>query len=68
MVTRSPTGNVKVLKEQYDLLKDALNDYYAGNEIRAIDVAVRIRILVHQTESSHAFLATIDPNYRSLDI
>ena len=68
MVIRSPAGNAKVLKEQYDLLKYALNDYYAGVEAKAIEIAVRVRTLVHQSETSHAFLATIDPNYRTLDI
>jgi hypothetical protein len=68
MLTRSAAGNAKVLKEQYTLLKDALNDYYDGVEAKAIDVAVRIRVLVHETDKSHAFLATIDPNYRALDI
>lgn len=68
MITRSPAGNAKALKEQYELLKNALNDYYAGVEVRAIDVAVRIRALVHDTKDSHAFLATMDPNYRTLDI
>lgn len=68
MVTRSPAGNAKLLKDQYDLLKDALNDFYAGVDARAIDVAVRIRTLVHDSDKSAAFLATIDPNYRALDI
>jgi hypothetical protein len=68
MVTRSPAGNAKLLKDQYDLLKDALDDYYAGIDAKAIEIAVRIRTLVHDTEKSHAFLSTIDPNYRTLDI
>jgi hypothetical protein len=68
MVTRSAAGNAKILKEQYELLKDALNDYYAGAEVKAIEIAVHIRTLVHQTDSSHAFLATMVPNYRKLDI
>jgi hypothetical protein len=49
-------------------LKDSVNDYYAGVEARAIDVAVRIRTLVHDTDKSHAFLGTIDPNFQKLDI
>jgi hypothetical protein len=68
MVTRTPAGNAKLFKEQYCLLKSAVNDYFEGIEARAIDVAVRIRTLVHNTASSHAFLATIDPNYNKLDI
>jgi hypothetical protein len=68
MVTRTPAGNAKLFKEQYGLLKAAVNDHFDGIEARAIDVAVRIRTLVHDTGSSHAFLATIDPNYEKLDI
>jgi hypothetical protein len=68
MVTRTPAGNAKLFKEQYGLLKSAVNDYFEGIEARASDVAVRIRILVHNTSSSHAFLATIDPQYKKLDI
>src|SRR5215469_1578776 len=68
MVTRSPSGNARLLKDQYVLLKDSVEDFYAGVEARAIEIAVRIRTLVHETDKSHAFLATIDPNYRSRDI
>jgi hypothetical protein len=68
MVTRSPAGNVKVFREQHGLLKDAIDDYYSGIEARAIDTAVRIRALVHNTDASRAFLATLDPSYHDLDI
>jgi hypothetical protein len=68
MVTRSPAGNAKLLKDQHALLKDSIDDFYAGVEVKAIEIAVRIRTLVHNTSSSHAFLATIDANYRNLDI
>jgi hypothetical protein len=68
MVTRTPAGNAKVLKEQYELLKDAVNGYFAGTEIKAIVAAVHIRTLVHNTDRSDAFLATIDPNFKKLDI
>ena|SRR5271154_5938138 len=68
MVTRSQAGNAKLLKDQSALLKDSVDDFYVGIEAKAIEIAVRIRTLVHNTSSSHAFLATIDPNYRNLDI
>jgi hypothetical protein len=68
MVTRTSAGNAKVLKEQYELLKDAVNGYFAGTEIKAIVAAVHIRTLVHDTDRSDAFLATIDPNFKKLDI
>lgn len=68
MVRRNQTGNAQLLKDQYDLLKHSIDDFYRGIDAKAIDIAVRIRTLVHDTSSSHAFLATFDPNYRSLDI
>jgi hypothetical protein len=68
MVIRNPAGNAKLLKDQHDLLKDSVNDFFAGVEAKAIEIAVRIRTLVHETSSSHAFLATIDSNYRNRDI
>ena len=68
MVTRTPAGNAKVLKEQYELLKDAVNGYFAGAEIKAIVAAVHIRTLVHDTDKGDAFLATIDPNFNKLAI
>jgi len=49
-------------------LKDAVNGYFAGTEIKAIVAAVHIRTLVHDTDRSDAFLATIDPNFKKLDI
>jgi hypothetical protein len=54
MVTRSPASNANIIKEQYDLLKDALNDYYAGIEAKAVIIAVHVRTLVHQSDTSHA--------------
>jgi hypothetical protein len=68
VVLRNLTGNAKLLRDQYDLLKHSIDDFYDGMDVKAIDIAVRIRTLVHDTSSSHAFLATFDPNYRSLDI
>jgi hypothetical protein len=68
MVTRSPAGNAKLFREQYELLRGAVSGYYEGIEAKAIDVAVRIRALVHETDASHAFLAAIEPNYQNLDI
>jgi hypothetical protein len=54
MVTRSPASNAKIIEEPYDLLKDALNAYYAGMEAKAVIIAVRVRTLVHQSDTSHA--------------
>lgn len=68
MISRSQAGNLQLLKDQYVLLKGSVDEFYAGVNANAIEIAVRIRTLVHNTSSSHAFLATIDPNYRNLNI
>lgn len=63
MVTRSQTGYTRLLKDQYELLRDAVSDFYAGNEARANDVAVRIRVLVHNTQTSKALLSYVAQDY-----
>jgi hypothetical protein len=68
MVTRNPANNPRLLKEQYELLKDSVAEFYAGKEIKALDVAVRIRTLVHDTDKSQALLSLLAANYRELDI
>jgi hypothetical protein len=66
MVQRTPTGYLNLFKEQYDLLRAGIEDYYAGKEARAVDISVRIRTLVHSTASSTPYLSFIDPNFLDL--
>ena len=68
MVKRTPVGYLNLLKDQYALLKDAVEDFYAGKEVRAIDISVRIRTLVHGTASSTPYLSFIDPDFLDLMI
>lgn len=68
MVARSQAGYVKALKEQYELLKDAVSAFYAGNEARANDVAVRIRVLVYNSKTSKALLSYLAPDYLKMPI
>lgn len=68
MVQRTPAGYLNLLKEQYSLLRDAVEDFYAGKEVRAIDISVRIRTLVHGTTSSTPYLAFIDSDFLDLMI
>jgi hypothetical protein len=67
-VTRSASGYAQLLKDQYTLLKDSVDDFYAGHEVKANDAAVRIRTLVHNTPRSTALLPLIAPNYMELSI
>jgi hypothetical protein len=59
---------LNLLKDQYGLLKDAVDGFYAGNEAKANDVAVRIRTLVHNTDQSKALLSRVATNYKDLPI
>jgi hypothetical protein len=66
MVVRNQAEYIKLLKDQYDLLKDAVSDFYAGKEARANDVAVRIRVLVHNTQTSKALLSYLTADYMKM--
>jgi hypothetical protein len=68
MVRRTAVGYLNLLREQYALLGDAVEDFYAGKEVRAIDISVRIRTLVHGTSSSTPYLSFIDPDFWDLMI
>jgi hypothetical protein len=68
MVTRTPSGYLQLLQDQYVLLKDSVAGFYAGTAAKANDVAVRIRTLVHSTDKSRALLSFVAPNYLELDI
>jgi hypothetical protein len=68
MVQRTQVGYLNLLKEQYALLRDAVEDFYAGKEVRAVDISVRIRTLVHGTASSTPYLSFIDPDFLDLMI
>jgi hypothetical protein len=68
MVERTPAGYLTMLKEQYALLKRAVDDFYAGNEVRAVELSVRIRTLVHASERSTSLLVFLNPDYLNLTI
>lgn len=65
-VSRHPGGYLRLLKDQYELLKDAVDDFYEGKEARANDAAIRIRTLVHNTAQSTAMLSLVAANYMDL--
>jgi hypothetical protein len=68
MVRRSDAGKTQLFKDQYSLLKSGIERFYQGDEVIAVDIAVRIRTLVHDTGASRAFLGTLNLNYRDLNI
>jgi len=69
IVSRNQIGYLRLLKDQYVLLKDAVDGFYAGNEAKANDASIRIRTLVHNTDrGSTALLSFVAANYMELPI
>jgi hypothetical protein len=67
-IFRSPTSYLGLLRDQYVLLKDAVDGFYEGNEAKANDVAIRIRVLVHNTKQSTALLSLVTEDFMKLSI
>lgn len=73
-VRRSETGYVRLLTDQYALLTDSVNGFYTGGSARAIEIATRIRTLVHESDArpggapSRSLLSFIDADYWKLPI
>lgn len=47
------------LRDQRELLRNAAERYDAGSEVEAKNIAVRLRVLLHDTKSSHSLLAQL---------
>ena len=62
------SDNQQKLAEQLGFLKSSLEAYKNGTEAEALRIATTIRVLVHDTDRSTAFLKQIDPNYLDLTI
>ena len=74
MVTRTREGYSQLLRDSYALLKDSVESFYTGNYARAIEIAVRLRVLVHQSDArpgqtpGRPLLSFVDPGYLKLSI
>jgi hypothetical protein len=74
MVSRTPDGYSQLLRDNYALLKDSVEGFYAGSYAKALEIAVRLRTLVHQSDArpgqtpSRPLLDFIDPQYLKLSI
>ena len=74
MVTRTQEGYSQLLMDNYGLLKDSVEGFYGGNYAKALEIAVRLRTLVHQADArpgqtpSRPLLDFIDPGYLKLSI
>jgi hypothetical protein len=68
MATRDPANDKKLLQDQYARLKDALDGFYSGKEVQALNVAITLRVLVHETSNSDSLLSRLHQDYWDLSI
>src|SRR6266576_332435 len=68
MATRHPDNDKNLLRAQYARLKDALDGFYSGKEVQALNVAITLRVLVHETSNGKSLLSRLDTNYWDLTI
>ncbi|HKN72743.1 MAG TPA: hypothetical protein VJX30_17045 [Terriglobales bacterium] len=68
MITRDPANDKKLLQDQYVRLKDALEGFYSGKEVQALNIAITLRVLVHETSSSGSLLSRLHQDYWDLPI
>jgi hypothetical protein len=58
-IPRDHAGLLRSLGEQRELLRNACDRYDAGSEVEAKNIAVRIRVLLHDTGRSHSLLGQL---------
>jgi hypothetical protein len=63
-VPRKYPNLIRALKDQRELLRNAAERYDAGSEVEAKNIAVRLRVLLHDTRRSHSLLAQLDVKER----
>ena len=63
MATRHPDNDKNLLQAQYARLKDALDGFYSGKDVQALNVAITLRVLVHETNSSDSLLSRFGQQY-----
>jgi hypothetical protein len=68
VATRNPQNDLKLLRDQHSRLKEAVDAFYAGKEVQALNVAITVRVLIHETDRSCSLLSRVNPNYWDLTI
>ena len=63
MINRDPGNDGNLLRSQCDRLRAAVDGYYADRKEQALNIAITIRVLVHQTGKSHSLLSRLNPDY-----
>jgi hypothetical protein len=68
MAIRHPNNDKNLLQAQYVRLKDGLDGFYAGKDVQALNAAITLRVLVHETKNSKSLLSRLNPDYWDLTI
>ena len=70
MPVRNPGNDGRLLKLQYDRLREAIDGYYSEKKEQVLNVATTIRVLIHDNPSggSRSLLSRLDADYWSLTI
>ncbi|MGA2646979.1 MAG: hypothetical protein ABSF15_19885 [Candidatus Sulfotelmatobacter sp.] len=68
MATRHADNDKNLLSAQYTRLKDALDGFYSGKEVQVLNVAITLRVLVHEASSSESLLSRLNRDYWDLTI
>ena len=54
MAVRNPGNDGRLLKLQYDRLREAIDGYYSEKKEQVLNVAATIRVLVHDNPSGQS--------------
>lgn len=68
MAKRNSANDINLLREQYKRLVNAVDGFYSGDEFQALNIAVTVRVLVHETRKSHPLLRRLDRKFWDLTI
>src|SRR3989442_14160475 len=57
-----------LLSEQHSRLKEAVDAYFSGKDVQALNIAITLRVLVHETSKSRSLLSRLNQHYWELPI
>ena len=57
-----------LLSEQHSRLKEAVDAYFSGKDAQALNIAITLRVLVHETSKSRSLLSRLNQHYWELPI
>jgi hypothetical protein len=68
MAVRNPGNDTKLVQDQYSRLKDAVEGFYVGKDVQALNISITIRVLLHETSNSKSLLSRLHSDYWNLEI